>query len=90
MVVTDAAFAKGKRAQQLRFSLAYDHLRLPRAGGVVAFRQRAVVAPGVIRRAIHVARSLPSPFTGGCGAPDVVLAGEMIALLQASARLKTG
>ena len=43
-----------------------------------------------VRRAIHVARALASPFTGEYGAPDVVLSGEMIALLQAAARLEAG
>jgi hypothetical protein len=89
VVVTDAAFVRATKAQRLLFRLDYDHLKSPRPGGAVAFRQRAVVAPGVVRRAIHVARGLSSPFTGETGVPDVVLSREELALLQAAARSRS-
>jgi hypothetical protein len=52
VVVTEAALSKGATGQQLRFTLGYDHLRIPLAGVGVGLEQRAVVAPGVVVLAI--------------------------------------
>jgi hypothetical protein len=90
VVVTVAAFERGKSAQQLRFSLDYDHIRTPHPGGGVALHQQAAVAPGVIRLAIERALDLSPPFTGAHDAPDVVLPSEVVATLQASARIAAG
>ena len=87
VVVTAAAFERGKRAQQLRFSLDYDHIRTPHLGGGFALHQQAAVAPGLIRLAIEHARDLSPPFTGAHDAPDAVLPSEVVATLQASARM---
>jgi hypothetical protein len=90
VVVTAAAFERGKNAQQLRFNLDYDHIHTPHPGGGVALYQQAAVAPGVIRLAIERALDLSPPFTGAHDAPDVVLPGEIAAKLQASARIGAG
>lgn len=87
VVVTAEAFARGVRAQQLVFRLEYDHLPTPRSGGVVGLRQRAVVAPGVVRAAIESAVASEPPFTGEIGRADVTLTAGTLASLQRIARL---
>ena len=87
VVVTDAAFARGARAQQLVFSLDYDHLRTPLGNGGVGLTQRAAVAPGVVRLALEHALAAESPFTGAAGAADVTLSAQALAEVQARARL---
>jgi len=93
VVVTDAAFERGKAAQQLRFRLDYDHLetpfKTPLASGV-SLKQRAAVSPGVVRLAIERALTLPQPFTGKHGDPDIILESRIVAELQASARVEAG
>jgi hypothetical protein len=88
VIVTDAAFERGKVAQQLRFTLDYDHLETPRPAGGVSLHQRAAVAPGVVRLAIERALTLSPPFKGDHGAPHVTLPPELVAELQSSARLE--
>jgi len=90
VIVTAAAFERGKSAQQLRFNLDYDHFRTPHPGGGFALHQQAAVAPGVIRLAIEHSLSLSPPFTGEHGAPDIFIPNEIIAELQASARIEAG
>lgn len=87
VIVTDAAFARGERAQQLVFTLDYDHLRTPRDNGAVGLRQRAAVAPGVVRLALEHALAAQPPFTGDAGAEDVTLTPRALDEVQARARL---
>lgn len=87
VAVTEAAFIKGVTAQQLAFSLDYDHLQTPLPDGSVRLRQRAAVAPGVVALAIrHAVASTPS-FTGNIGDPHVTVAAEVLKKLQENARL---
>ena len=75
VVITRDAFDPGKTAQQLRFRLDYDHLRTTREtphGRGYSLQQRAAVAPGLVRSAIEHALTLPQPFTGQHGEPDVI------------------
>ena len=87
VVVTEDAFRRGDRAQQLAFTLDYDHLRTPREDGGVGLKQRAAVAPEVIRLAIERALSAEPPFTGMAGAADVTLSPQAMAEVQARARI---
>jgi hypothetical protein len=87
-IVTEAAFVRGKEAQQLRFTLDYDHLRTPLLGRGVSLHQRAAVAPGVIRLAIERSLALSPPFTGEHGVPHVTLQPEVLAEVQSSARFE--
>ena len=89
-VVTDAAFVPGERAQQLAFTLDYDPLKTPLAGGGVRLKQRAAVAPGAVRLAIERALSAQPPFLGTTGAEDVTLSPEALAEVQARARIVLG
>lgn len=88
-IVTDDAFRRGEKAQQLAFLLDYDHLRTPLGGGAVGLTQRAAVAPGVIRLAIERALAAEPPFTGVAGKPDVTLSPEALAEVQAQARISS-
>ena len=88
IVVTDAAFIPGKTAQQLRFTLDYDHLYTDRGGGRTSFRQRAAVAPGAVQLAIERAVGLSPPFTGEHDQGDVSLPREALADVQARARVE--
>jgi hypothetical protein len=93
VVITQAAFYRGKTAQQLRFTLDYDHLMTPfetPLGRGESLRQRAAVAPGVVRLAIERALMLPQPFSGKHGEPNVVLRGKIVTELQAFARVEAG
>lgn len=90
VVVTEAAFERGKSAQQLRFNLDYDHIRTPHPGGAVALHQQAAVAPGVVRLAIERSLNLSPPFTGEPDALDIVLPKEIVSELQTSARIGAG
>ena len=87
VVVTEDAFRRGERAQQLVFTLDYDHLRTPLGNGVVAVRQRAAVAPAIVRLAIEHALSVEPPFLGIAGAADVTLNPQALAEVQARARI---
>jgi len=88
VVVTEAAFVSGKRAQQLLFTLDYD-LRLIGCGdGFRSYRQRAVISPGVVRMAIELSLDMWPPFTGLHGLPDVLLPASALAELQAAARVE--
>ncbi len=82
VVVTEDAFRRGDRAQQLAFILDYDHLQTPREDGGVGLKQRAAVAPEVIRLAIERALSAEPPFTGIAGAADVTLSPQAVAEVQ--------
>jgi hypothetical protein len=90
VVVTKAAFARAGAAQQLRFTLDYDHRRTPHDDGSTSLHQRAAVAPGVVRLAIERAVALSPPFTGELGLPDISLPSEALAEAQAAARVKNG
>jgi hypothetical protein len=87
VVVTKDAFRPGDRAQQLAFTLDYDHLQTPREAGGFDLKQRAAVAPEVIRLAIERALSAKPPFTGIAGAADVTLSPQTVAEVQARARM---
>ena len=87
VVVTEDAFRRGDRAQQLVFTLDYDHLRTPRENGGVGLKQRAAVVPEVIRLAIEHALAAKPPFTGIAGAADVTLSPQALAEVQAQARI---
>lgn len=87
VVVTEDAFRRGDRAQQLAFTLDYDHLQTPREDGGVGLKQRAAVAPEVIRLAIEHSLSAKPPFTGIVGAADVTLSPQALAEVQARARI---
>ncbi len=87
IVVTEGAFHRGDRAQQLAFTLDYDHLQTPREAGGFALKQRAAVAPEVIRLAIERALSAEPPFRGIAGAADVSLSPQAVAELQVRARI---
>lgn len=75
VVVTEDAFVHGQRGQQLGFSVPYGEL-------VVAHdthwsgRSHTVVTPGVVRRAIDLAKRAAPPFTGRAGEPDLLLSEE--------------
>ncbi|MFP2903527.1 hypothetical protein ACLESD_00320 [Pyxidicoccus sp. 3LFB2] len=86
VVVGPAAFVSGQRAQQLGFTLDYDALRTPIAGGVGLW-QRAAVAPGVVRFALERALAATPPFTGEAGRADVSLSKEDQQEAQRLARL---
>ncbi|HET9954324.1 MAG TPA: hypothetical protein VFQ61_07465 [Polyangiaceae bacterium] len=86
VVVTAAAFAHGNSAQQLRFTLDYDHERSPHSDGGARLYQRAAVAPSVVRLAIERAVSLLPPFTGENGQANMSLPADVLAEIQACAR----
>lgn len=86
VVVTKDAFRRGERAQQLAFTLDYDHLQTPREAGGFNLKQRAAVAPEVIRLAIEHALSAKPPFTGIAGVADVTLSPQALEEVQARAR----
>jgi hypothetical protein len=88
MVITEAAFNKGATAQQLTFTLDYDHLRTPLARGAVSLRQRAAVAPGVVTLAIQRAVALTPSFTGAIGKRDITLPPQIVSELQERARVE--
>ena len=93
VVVTAEAFAAGQKAQQLRFMLDYDNLAIPHQddGKVIrsfSLRHHAVITPGVVRLAIERASALSPPFTGQHGLPDVSLPPNVVAELQAAARVQ--
>jgi hypothetical protein len=90
IVVTHDAFQPGSAAQQLRFTFDYDHEQTPFETPTVrgiSLRQRAVVAPGVVRAAIERACASTPPFIGAVGLPDVSLDPKTVAHLQALARV---
>jgi hypothetical protein len=87
VVVTEAAFTRGAKGQQLTFTLGYDHLETPRGAGAVSLQQRAAVAPGVVREAIEAAIGSDPAFTGELDRADVTLKAEVLAGLQQRARL---
>jgi hypothetical protein len=72
-VVTGDAFVHGQRGQWLRFAVGYGSASVPQEGGWRLIAQRSVT-PGVVRRAIEVARR--RGFTGREGLPDMVLTPE--------------
>jgi hypothetical protein len=82
VVVTEAAFTRGATAQQLTFTLDYDHLHTPLGRGGVRLRQRAAVAPGVVSLAIE---STPG-FTGEIGRENVTTSAAIRRELQDRAR----
>lgn len=88
-IVTQDAFRRGEKAQQLAFCLDYDHLQTPLGAGAVGLTQRAAVAPGVIRLAIERALSAEPPFTGSVGEADVTLSPEALAEVQERARISS-
>lgn len=77
VVITEAAFARG-RAQQLLFGLKY--------GGSP---QRTTVTPAVVRRAVELGTVKSPPFTGDKGDADVVLTSADEEELQAIAQKTT-
>jgi hypothetical protein len=87
VVVTEEAFTRDATAQQLTFRLEYDHLGTPRGNGAVSLRQRAAVAPGVVRAAIEAAVGSDPAFTGELGRADVTLTAEVLATVQQLARV---
>ena len=90
VVVTEGAFERGKRAQQLRFNVDYDYIRTPHPSGGEALHQQTAVAPGLIRLAIERSLNLWPPFTGEHDASDIVLPKEIVSELQTSARIGVG
>lgn len=87
VIVTGDAFISGARAQQLVFTLDYDHLRTPHPGGSTSLQQRAAVSPGIIRSAIEYAIVADPPFIGTPGGNDISLPVHAVAALQDHARL---
>ena len=88
VVVTEAAFTRGASAQQLAFNLDYDHLQTPHADGSVSLKQRAAVAPGVIRLAIQRAVASTPRFTGDIGEENITLPAQTLSELQRAARIE--
>lgn len=85
VIVTEAAFISGARAQQLVFTLDYDHHRTPYPGGT-SLQQQAAVSPGIIRSAIEYALVADPPFTGTPGGNDISLPAHTLTALQDRAR----
>lgn len=89
VVVTEVAFTKGAKHQQLAFRLDYDHLHTPCADGSVRWKQRAAIAPGVVALAIRCAVTSTPSFTGNIGGEHVTLSAATIRGLQERARLSS-
>jgi hypothetical protein len=69
VVVGSSAFVPGQRSQQL--VVYFDHTT-PATGG------HAIVASGLVRKAIEAGRRLPAPFSGERGLADVMLREEQV------------
>ncbi len=88
VVVTETAFQRGQKAQQLKLSLRYDHLETPYTtpyGNGISLHQQAAVTPRVVARAIEWAIAQEPPFTGESGLDDVEVSGGIVEELQALA-----
>jgi hypothetical protein len=74
-VVGPEAFVSGQHGQELSFGLSYYSVLSPTETGWRT-KQRTAITPGVVRRAIDLARARQPAFTGRIGEPDVMLSEE--------------
>jgi hypothetical protein len=73
VIVTEEAFVRGHRGQQLKFFVPRMIPGLPAPSPWPAVPSQYPITPAIIRRAIELASAAPSPFTGALDAGDVVL-----------------